>query len=752
VSRISKAIILGIITGLSGLVFGLVPFVLSLEENIGLDLLFKLRGPRKAPPEVIVVSIDKYSADKLNLPNNPVKWPRSLHARITENLTERGAGAIAFDMVFDESRSPHDDRLFANAIRKARNVVLVESIKMEKVFVNNKRGLSIGEMNIEKLVPPISLLAQSSVALAPFPLPKVPVKVSQYWTFKTAAGDTPTLPVVTFQIFALDMYDEFIKLLEKAHQSNTVQIPHSMNEIITKRAVVKVVQTIRDIFESDSQIAERMIEELQESRQSSADERKRQILTSLIRMYQSASSQYLNFYGPPRTVTSIPYYEVLQLKKKSAAGDKKFDFTGKAVFIGSSEELQPEQRDGFYTVFSGSSGLDISGVEIAATAFANLLENSPVQVLRLREHIAVLFLWGVVTGIFSRLFSTAIAVVSMIVISALFFIIVLYQFTTSGIWYPVVVPLLFQVPLAFSGAIAWKYFDTNKERQNIRKAFSYYLPDDIVEQISQNIGHVKTSSQVVYGTCLSTDIEQYTSLSETMDPKELSSLINKYYEAVFEPVRQHGGIVSNVVADSMLALWVTVNPENASRTEACRATLGIAKAVQRFNQSLEAVQLPTRIGLHTGQIVLGSIGAIDHFEYRPIGDIVNTATRIDGLNKHLGTRILVSEDVLHHIDGFLTRELGKFLLVGKSKSLVVHELVCLMEEANQQQKNLCVLFSKAIDAFRRKSWGEAVEKFSALLYGHKGDGPSGFYLDLSEHYRKNPPGEPWDGLVRMENK
>ena len=112
-----------------------------------------------------------------------------------------------------------------------------------------------------------------------------------------------------------------------------------------------------------------------------------------------------------------------------------------------------------------------------------------------------------------------------------------------------------------------------------------------------------------------------------------------------------------------------------------------------FNRANRTSQLPTRIGLHTGQMMVGNIGAIDRYEYNPIGDIVNTASRIEGLNRHLGTRILASREVLYGLDEFLTRDLGEFVLAGKSKPVAVYELVCRKEEAVRTAKDALCDFS-----------------------------------------------------------
>jgi adenylate cyclase len=753
-----KALILGTFTGILGLIFSFVIMEFGIDENVDLKLLFNMRGQRQVPTDVIIVSIDKLSSEKLNQPDKPDKWRRSLHASLVDNLVNAGAAVITFDMVFNESRSTQDDNLFAEAISNAGNVVLCESIKKNIVPLPGQSGVDVGDLNIEQVMPPIPSLAQPSVAEAPFPLPKVPVTVSQYWTFKKSAGDKPTLPVVTFQAFTLNEYEKFIRLMEKIDPSLTDKLPRDKNEIINNKSLVKTIQDIRNIFENEPLIAEKMLEALQVSKQFPVDEKTNLILKSLIHMYQSPNSQYLNFYGHPRTITTIPYYQVLQLQDKSDTDLKKIDFKNKAVFVGSSASSQMDQKDGFYTVFSQSSGFDISGVEIAATAFANILEDIPVKPIRFDLYIATIFLWGLILGAFCYLFPSAISAAGVSGMIALYLFSAFYQFKTAGTWYPLL-PLFIQAPLAFFSSIVIKYIYAGRERQNIKKAFGYYLPDELVDKLARNITSLKTHSQQVYGTCLATDAEQYTSLSETMDPDELRTFINKYFEVIFKPVKQHGGMVANVVADSMLATWMTDQPDATSRKHACFSALEIDRAVHRFNQPLDATALPTRIGLHSGKTILASLGAEGHYEYRPIGDLVNTSTRIEGLNKYLGTSILVSEVVLYGLDTFLTRELGQFLLKGKTKPLMIHELICIRDEADEHQTKLCVLFSESLAAYRKQSWKEAIEKFSKLneifskIYGEDWkDGPSQYYIELCEEYYQKPPVEPWTGVVRMDKK
>jgi adenylate cyclase len=207
-----------------------------------------------------------------------------------------------------------------------------------------------------------------------------------------------------------------------------------------------------------------------------------------------------------------------------------------------------------------------------------------------------------------------------------------------------------------------------------------------------------------------------------------------------------------VVGDSVLAIWISAYPESVLKQGACTAALEISREMQKFNQESVNFKLPTRIGLHSGHILMGNIGAIDHYEYRPVGDIVNTATRIEGLNKYLKTQILVTKEVINNLDGFLTREIGEFKLAGKTKSVIIHELVCRLEGANEQQRKAYVVFTVALELFRKRSWDEAIGEFQETINSLGSDGPSEFYLKLCRQNKEFDPGELWDGVIPMEKK
>src|SRR5437588_1367558 len=308
-TRLLKALPLGALVAIGGLAISFLQFVHGFEEDVGLGLLFKLRGAKQPPADAVVVSIDKDSSDQLGIPENPDKWPRSLHARLIEVLSKAGAAVVAFDVHFLEPRVAADDLLLAQAIRQAANVVLADPMVAREIPVSETGGSYGKEHSIVKIVKPLPLLADSAVATAPFVLPRIPFKVNQYWTFQTEAAlsPPPTLPVVAYQLFRIHIYDDFVRLLEKVRPGLSGKLPQSLDASIQTKSVGTLMSTIKDIFDSDPTLAGQMMAQLQ-----SVDANQRLMLTTLIKLYGGSSRRYVNYYGPPHTVTTIPYYRVLQ--------------------------------------------------------------------------------------------------------------------------------------------------------------------------------------------------------------------------------------------------------------------------------------------------------------------------------------------------------------------------------------------------------------------------------------------------------
>jgi serine phosphatase RsbU (regulator of sigma subunit)/CHASE2 domain-containing sensor protein len=459
--RLLKAAVLGIVVGVLGLLISPFQFAMNLEEDTGLGLLFKLRGPRKPPADVVVVSIDKQSSDRLDLNNNPDKWPRSLHAQLTENLTREGARVVAFDVHFIEPKNAEDDNLFAQSLQNAQNVILTEPLVPKELPTSENGAAVAGFHNIVKIVKPFDLLADAALATAPFTLPRIPFKVNRYWTFQTSAGDSPTVPVVAFQLSTLEYYDELIKLLEKFSPDQVDKLP-SDREALASSSIKRVIREIHEIFQADPLLELKLLAELETAKQTASDPDAYDALSGLVKMYGGPTSRYINYYGPPRTIKTIPYYQALQIRDGKYE-ERPMDLNGKAVFVGLSEILLADRKDSFYTVYSTADGIFVSGVEIMASVFANISDDQPIQPIGLKSNILLVLLWGILLGIACRISSMKIGALNAIALSIFYLAAAVYMFKAKNIWYPLVIPLFFQAPLAYLGAAAIEHGSLFKE-------------------------------------------------------------------------------------------------------------------------------------------------------------------------------------------------------------------------------------------------------------------------------------------------
>jgi len=742
--RLPRGLWLGLAAAILGLAVSALPFGQNMEEGFGLTWLFRLRGPETPPVEVAIVSIDRDSSKRLGLPDNPRDWPRDIHAHLLDRLKEAGARLVVFDVLFKEPRGPAVDRKLANAIRRAGNVILFEFLRKEILPMLGSDG-SHSEIVTEQRVPPLAALADAALGLAPFVLPRVPIEVHQVWLYKPEAGGAATLPVVALQALMPDSYDQILEMFRKLDPSAHQRLVRTDPQRGRRLRNDEKAEMLRQLLSGSPELAPRLLQRLDGAARS--DISSDRYLTALVAALGGPDSIYLNYYGPPRTIETIPYYQVLDATSRM---DPKI--AGRVLFVGAAPRLQPEQRDGFYTPFTLESGLDIGGVEIAATAFANLLDRSQVTPLPPPREAMLLLFWGLVLGLILRRLGGAWIPPAAAGMGGGYLAVAYAAFALGNLWLPLVTPLLVQLLPATFAAILLRHRDLKQERARIRHAFGMHLPLPIVDQLARGIRDFETSTEHAFGICLATDAEQYTALSEALEPVVLKQHLNAYYEALFSPVRSHSGVITDVVGDSMFAIWVADTDHPELRRTACEAALEILSAVDDFNRDTPDRRLPTRLGLHCGDLVLGHVGAVDHYEYRAVGDIVNTASRIEGLSKRLGTELLASDEMVGGLEDLRARPLGRFLLKGKTRALRICELVPPGRADDIPVVRRWERFSEGLEAFRIGDWKGALACFEAAEREGGGDGPSAFYRRLCHRYLTEPPAGEWTGIVRLLEK
>lgn len=738
-----RALVLGLALGLAGASLALSSVGMGLEEDLILGWLFRLRGPLPSPPDVVLVTLDRSSQRNLGLPRQFRMWPRHRHAELILRLHAAAPRMLVFDIFFAEGRD--GDAALAGALLQIGNVLLVQRIEKDRSRSEGGDGLTL---EIETLVDPSRPLADAATALAPFVLPAAPQRVSQFWTFKPECGDAPTLPAVAYQLHALDLYPELRRLLARVGAQGLADLPGGVDALLAGPGLVETMRRLRGTFLAQPRLYPAALAAVRVMDGRPAAERAR--LAGLLDLYGSTHSRYLKYYGPPATVEPLSFERVLAMDDSQIQR-----LRGKAVFVGVAAVRESEQEDVFYTAYPGwGQDLLVSGVEIAATAYANLLRNESIRPLGPAGLLVLHLVWGLLVGALACLLAASRAIPTLLLLAAAYSLLVQQAFVRLDLWLPWFVPIAVQAAPALVLGLWLGYREEGLAKRRIVAALDRYLPAEVAAGLAGDVYRAGIGGKVLKGVCIATDGEQYTTLAERLPPDRLHGLLNDHYAVVFEPIRRSAGFVSDVVGDSCLGLWVGTGSGSmdSERRRACEAAIDILAAVQAFNATRADGGIPIRIGLHFGEIFLGDVGAADHYEYRAIGDVVNTATRIEQASKKLGTRLLVSAAVQDGIDGLTRRDLGLFRLAGKRNPIRLFELMGRGAACDAQTAAFLADFGDALAALQRGEWSAARDGFAALAERRPGDGPSRFFAaycdDCSGH------GPPQDGccIVQLDGK
>jgi adenylate cyclase len=736
--RLRKACAIGLLAGGLGAALVVTPYGWAVEERLGLSWLFAVRGPLPAPSDTVVVSLDRESGEQLHLPERIRDWPRSVYARLIDRLVEAGAAVIVFDVIFDRPREAADDRALAQAVGAAGRVVLFEYLHEDFRYLPGRAGAIAGLLAGKQLRRPLPALALGSVGAAPFPLPRTSERVSQFFAFASDLEDRPTLPALALQRLALPVLADWARLLASAGlmvgQSGGAAEPA---QLASGGDLTAYMQALRRAFVANPGLGARLRASLA---QAGADARTERLLAALIALYDGPDSRYLNFYGPVGRIPTISLHRLL------AAGPPP-DLAGKVVFVGESEPINANQ-DGFATVFEGPKSARTGGVEIAATALANQLEGRVLEPAGPALVLAWLFGFGLAVGLIAGLLPAPLAVPLTLACAALGYLGAQMAFARASLWLPVTVPLLVQLPLGLLAGLLLQYREAHQARVNISRGVRYYLPAKVAAGLAEAGADPSALKEELFATCMVSDAERFTSLAETMAPDRLSGFLDRYFETLFGVIERQGGLVTDVVGDGMTCVFTMPAPE--CRRRACLAALEIDRELVAFNRRFQPLGLPTRIGLNAGRVMVGNVGGGRRFAYSVVGDPVNTAARIEALNKQLGTRILATDGVVDGLPGLLVRPLGRFLPVGKTRPLSLFEL--LGGKGEPADSGLLETFATGLARFEAGCWREAAACFEAARAARPGDGPARFYLERCRRHQGGLPPPPEPGLIRLEHK
>jgi class 3 adenylate cyclase len=300
-----------------------------------------------------------------------------------------------------------------------------------------------------------------------------------------------------------------------------------------------------------------------------------------------------------------------------------------------------------------------------------------------------------------------------------------------------------------------------RAKERMRETFGRYVDPRIVERLISGAA-LATEGQRRVMTVLFCDVKGFVGVSEEMTPQGLVKVMNRYFSTMSAPIHANGGIIDKYIGDAIMAYWgppFTADGEQAKF--AGLAAVDMLDRVEPFRAELPdllglknvPISFDIRIGIATGEALVGSVGSEVMMSYTVMGETVNLASRLEGANKLYGTRILALEPTVAAAGAAIeTREIDRVALAGQSRSQPIYEIMSHSGRLTREQAELRARYAQGLAAYRGRRWEEARKAFAAALENDRSDGPSLTMLKRIDLFVAAPPGADWDGAWHLEQK
>lgn len=670
IKLLASTIIWGLFLSLA--ITGIKFHVLQDIESKTWDWRIRLIAKTTTPdPKIKIIMIDQDSIDRFAQEEKIYwPWPRSVYAPVLTFLKVAGAKGIAFDMLFTEQQTQvEDDQILAEAI--SANIPVVSSLALNSRAMSQPEPVVVGALKaLQERQASFAEKYLSSRAIRSFEGATVPI-VEILRT--SAAVGTVNEDFDSDRIFRRVSAGGMFKGIP------VLTLPFAFYHLLDPKADIRgYLSSVED----------------------------------------GAGKFLIKFRGPARTypwytIDSIISSSIAIQEGKTPLVDPK-EFKDAFVFLGPSAsallDLRPCPFPGLFP-----------GVEVHATTFDNLLNRDFLREATFFE-ASLLTAIGLLLIVITSMYFVRFQIPALVAI-CLLWIAVCFQLGLGGVWVPLVVPLVAMV-LATIASVTFQYQLEGKQYKFIRGAFQYYVTAEVIDAIVEDPSTLTLGGERRELTILFSDIEKFTSISESMEPAKLVQFLNKFLSEMTDIILATGGTIDKYEGDAIIAFW------NAPLPVVDHQARGIGAAIecQRRLRALAAhfletygVSIRMRVGLNTGAVTVGNFGSSTRFNYTMIGDAANLASRLEGVNKVFGTTILVSEGTMKGAEGARVtealkwRKLGEIKVVGKEQTVSVWEP--LHPELSSYIINNLSVYQEALGSFERGDRDKALALFGCLAEG-----------------------------------
>lgn len=674
--------------------FASVTFIHNVDLKMK-DVRMLLRGPITPPASVVIVAIDNKSVKEVG------RWPwsREIIGDLIKGMADYGVKVAGLDVVFSETQTPASDRVLAESIALSGNVVAGYFFRNEMHPVDPEVLAQVQSSRIQNLLIDSGV---TSVPLGEFENLEANIGLigqgALSYGFFNVKPDSDGLfrksPLLL--LYKGDVYPSMVLQSLQQYTRETAQVSVST-------AGIGAIKLGKYKIPSNAE-----------------------------------GELVVNFYGPGGSIKTWSAVDIIKKRLPATA------LQDKLAFVGFTEM-------GIYDVRPTPFDTILPGVEIHATVAANTLEQNFIihnSSTRQMERVALFLLPLLLSLMLGLAPSTTVGFITGSGFSVLYLIgnyllLSRYQLDLS-----ILLPLM-AMGLATISSEIYRSLVVDQKGRYMKKAFSNYVSADLVAQIMKNPDSLKLGGERREISILFSDIRGFTSLSEKLSPEDLVQMLNEYLDPMTRIVLEEKGTLDKYVGDAVMALYNAPLDVADHAAHACSTALKMLLQLHELNQSFIARGIQTidiGIGINTGDAVVGNMGSTMRFDYTAIGDNVNLAARLEGLNKMYGTHIIVS-GFTKQLAGsdFQFRELDLVAVKGKHKPVPIYELMIVGDG------EVADAFEDALRLYRGREFTAALQIFGRLSI-QKQDKVSNLYVERCQKFIASPPPPEWDGVFLAKTK
>jgi adenylate cyclase len=720
--------------------------LLNRLENIAYDARLIATMPRKTDDRIVIVDIDEWSLKS----EGRWPWSRDKLALLIDQLFDRyGAFLVAFDVVFVEPEEASGLKVIQTLEQSGaaelpvigpRIAELRESLDHDRIFADAIKGRRVilgyffSDEGQSGSVPTVGALPTPTFGEGQFKGRNI--------SFLKAKGYGANLPILQESAIGAG---HFISLPDQDGVVRRVPMLYEYGDKYYGSLSLEVAKValgaeqVEPGFPADSGIGRRY----------SQIEWLRLGLKTI--PVDNSVRALVPFRGPQGSFTYVSATDVIRGVAEEAT------LRDKIVLVGTTAK-------GLLDLRATPVAPDFPGVEVHANLVSGILgppgeggaatnlKNNPAYTLG--GEFVLLLASGLVRALVLPALSPVVAALTSLALLAGI------VGTNLAIWHwgNLVFPLasgLVMVLVLFLFNMSYGYLVEERGKRKLAGQFSQYIPPELVAELSENPEAMAIGSENKELTVLFSDVRSFTTISESLDPEELSQLMNEYLTPMTEIIFRHRGTIDKYMGDAIMAFWGAPLDDPEHARHALTAAVAMLEELEEIKRRFAAKGWPPiqiGVGLNTGNMSVGNMGSQFRRAYTVMGDAVNLGSRLEGLTKTYGVQMIVSETTAGAVPEYAYRELDRVRVKGKDKPVTIYEPLGLKEQVSSEIRKEIKLYREALKLYRAENWDMAELQFLNLSEAHPEHKLYQEYVHRIGVFRKSPPDTGWDGVFTHETK